>query len=824
MNRPTDWATTENAAGVTPGGVCVWGGAGVVPWLFFVSGLSSLAFELLWVRQVIALTGLPLWGVGVVIAAFMGGLGLGGWTLRHRLTHLHPLRLYGLFEGAIGLLALLMPLWLGGVAALALHLPDHPLVALLLWLLALAPATVLMGATLPVLLRLFPFEPAATGRLYAVNACGGALGALLPDLLLLPALGLHGAQVVVALLPLTVGGIAWWLSRRAPPVAADVPPPAATLPPTRWLVAYGLCGAATVAVEVVWTRWWSLLVDQTATALALILAVFIAGIAAGSAWGRHRSDEPGRLLVILIALLALPGLGMALLGPLVRAVEPDIAPMSLLLLGGLLALLLVGPATFVMGWLFPAVVRAVGGGGAAAGALYGVNALGGVVGTLAIVLLLPDLGSKGAALLLSILLAASALLWNPRRWLALPAALAGGVIWLPGLDPLMTTSDPLFVARQATVQWQGEDATGLREVAQDAQGVRYLINGRRHWDASLDAVALRQERRLGIAPVAWAGGASLPERALYLGMGSGITASGAVLLDIRDVTILELSPAAIAGAEKLGTLPPGATVIPGDLRRFLLRSTALWPLIVGDLFHPDLAGAGNLYAVEHFELVGAHLTDDGLFVQWLALNQFDPEALRTAVASFMAAFPQGEMHLMGVHLALLSRPARIAEFPWPAEALRRSDLSGHRDLATRWCALPSLDKTLASAPRQRLGQPILEQAAFRLRATPEMERLGQNLKMLLSWWQQGAGEPDRLAIAAQAAATMQALAGSGEQEGAILYRAWEGSHLPLVGRALLERWQADLENLADNPDPRARQIEAKLKGYVAPLQQALEGP
>ena len=48
--------------------------------------------------------------------------------------------------------------------------------------------------------------------------------------------------------------------------------------------------------------------------------------------------------------------------------------------------------------------------------------------------------------------------------------------------------------------------------------------------------------------------------------------------------------------------------------------------------------------------------------------------------------------------------------------------------------------------------------------------------------------------------------------------------MPLVGRALLERWQADLENLADNPDPRARQIEAKLKGYVAPLQQALEGP
>ena len=92
------------------------------------------------------------------------------------------------------------------------------IVRLVLAVVALAPATVLMGATFPSLTRYLSRSSAlsrAFGRLYAANTIGAIVGTLAAGLVLIEWLGLSGALAVGAACSFTAGVAAIWLSRRA---------------------------------------------------------------------------------------------------------------------------------------------------------------------------------------------------------------------------------------------------------------------------------------------------------------------------------------------------------------------------------------------------------------------------------------------------------------------------------------------------------------------------------------------------------------------------------------------------------------------------------
>src|SRR5439155_241306 len=94
--------------------------------LFLLSGATGLVYELLWVRLLYQAFGSTIQSVTTVVAAYMGGLGLGAWWLGRRADrHPNPAALYGRLEIAIGVFGLLSPLALG-LAALALAAPLEP--------------------------------------------------------------------------------------------------------------------------------------------------------------------------------------------------------------------------------------------------------------------------------------------------------------------------------------------------------------------------------------------------------------------------------------------------------------------------------------------------------------------------------------------------------------------------------------------------------------------------------------------------------------------------------------------------------------------------
>jgi hypothetical protein len=90
-----------------------------------------------------------------------------------------------------------------------------------------------------------------------------------------------------------------------------------------------------------------------------------------------------------------------------------------------------------------------------------------------------------------------------------------------------------------------------------------------------------------------------------------------------------------------------------DARHFLSAAPEAYDVIIGDLFHPDLAGVSSMLSVEQFQRVRARLAADGLFVQWLALNQFDQDTLAIVLRSFREVFPESQLFLDGMHLALV---------------------------------------------------------------------------------------------------------------------------------------------------------------------------
>src|SRR5437867_11448248 len=131
--------------------------------LFFLSGATGLVYELLWVRLLYQAFGSTIQSVTTVVAAYMGGLGLGAWLLGRRADRSpRPAVLYGWLEIAIGVFGIISPLVLalahwayigiagalgleGGAVTVALRFGLAALVLLI--------PTTLMGGTLPVLTR-----------------------------------------------------------------------------------------------------------------------------------------------------------------------------------------------------------------------------------------------------------------------------------------------------------------------------------------------------------------------------------------------------------------------------------------------------------------------------------------------------------------------------------------------------------------------------------------------------------------------------------------------------------------------------------------------
>jgi len=381
--------------------------------LFFLSGATGLVYELLWVRLLYQGFGSTIQSVTTVVAAYMGGLGLGAWLLGRRADrHPRPAALYGRLEIAIGGFGLVSPLVLALVhrgyvaAAAAWHLSGGASVALRFDLagLALLIPTTLMGGTLPVLTRAFMGADRAAlkhslGRLYGLNTLGAVLGTALAGFFLIEWVGIRASLWGTALVNLLIGASALRLpdpgaaGSPAGPVSEPEVHPSAPLLRRIALILLALTAFASLLDEIAWTRVLVMIVGGSTYAFTLVLLVFLLGIGAGSAVVARRSAPASETAADAAVAQAVTAAGAGVLfvvfGVLPRYIITVFQAQSLGATERLLAMgFAVGAVVLIpalgMGMTFPLLTDLVAprnvARGADVGRAYALNTLGSIAG------------------------------------------------------------------------------------------------------------------------------------------------------------------------------------------------------------------------------------------------------------------------------------------------------------------------------------------------------------------------------------------------------------------------------------------------------------
>lgn len=183
-------------------------------------------------------------------------------------------------------------------------------------------------------------------------------------------------------------------------------------------------------------------------------------------------------------------------------------------------------------------------------------------------------------------------------------------------------------------------------VVEDADGVSRLHIDNRQQEGS--SATLFADARQALLPMLLH---PAPRRALFLGLGTGVTAASAAEDPGLQVDAVELLPEVIVASALFtnmigGNAPnPRLHLMSADARRYVRTTDQRYDLIVSDNFHPARSGSGSLYTVEHFKAVQDRLAAGGVFCQWLPLHQLDLDTLRSIVRAFLAAYPQGSAML-----------------------------------------------------------------------------------------------------------------------------------------------------------------------------------
>jgi spermidine synthase len=577
--------------------------------LFFFSGATGLVYELLWVRLLHQAFGSTIQSVTTVVAAYMGGLGLGAWLFGPRADrHPRPAALYGWLEIAIGVFGLASPFVLTlahrayVAAATSWHLSLGPSVGLRFGLAALVllVPTTLMGGTLPILTRAFMGRErdqlkASVAWLYGLNTLGAVAGTALAGFFLIEHVGIRLSLWGTAAVNIALGGAAIALARPLAPVSEPPPAPAVARPAGRdalrvTALALLACTAfASLLDEIAWTRVLVMVVGGSTYAFTLVLLVFLLGIGLGSALVGRRAVPRSETAAAAALAQGVTGAGAAVLLLFFQLLPQYIlavfqnqafgAATSLLLMGLAVGGVVLIPA-IGMGLTFPLLTdltaRPDAARGADVGRAYGLNTLGSIAGAvLTGFVLVVALGSETtlriglvinavAALVLAGLAARGVAEGSAEHRSLRVRVLAAGALasvtfgvalagpgWstrLIDLGPTIYGRQPMGpTMRQAFLKHRGSRQLAFREGWNATVSVWETTSGRTlRVNGKVDASDRADMNTQVMLGLAPAAARPGASSALVIGYGSGVSAR--VLADVpgmRRVRVVEIEPAVL---------------------------------------------------------------------------------------------------------------------------------------------------------------------------------------------------------------------------------------------------------------------------------------
>lgn len=651
---------------------------------FFLSGAAALVYQVSWQRILALHSGVGIYSVAMIVAAFMAGLCAGsyvGGVLSARVrTHRGALRVFAILELGIGLFgAASCRLYYDWLYPLAPRLYGGPWGAALAHFLALIVPTGLMGMSLPFLargaVRDGPTAGRLLGHLYGLNVLGAGVGALLTPWYLIRLYGVRGAVVGAAASNVTAALLvlaAVYFTREeswgtpgtgASPEGGQARPPEVSPFPV-WLALYALSGFCALSLEIVWFRVVDVAVKSTAFTFGTVLFVYLLCSAAGSLVGSRLVERLSRplpaFLLCQCALLAYSGASLLLLAALPPSTPfydsfvaywgdgnpylpgKSAGVLMLLRLYVALPLFLYGPPTALMGLSFPILQRAVQEdvrtSGLKVGLLQASNIAGCVAGSLLVGLLsfswLGTMGTVRVLLGCGLFFAAIGVrCGRPRTFGAMAATLGALMLTLPGSEALWVR---LHGSKGGALV--DEDATAVVALTSRSPGHwRVWTNGHSHSFLPYGGV----HTQLGALPALVH---PHPQDVAIIGLGSGDTAwASGCRGDASRITVFEIAAPQSRVLRRLTAADSEVLELPrlledprvelrvADGRNALLRDDVRYDVIEMDALWPFYSGSGNLYSVEFFRLAAQRLKPHGVMCCWSPTSR--------ASSTFRSVFP-----------------------------------------------------------------------------------------------------------------------------------------------------------------------------------------
>ncbi|MFT5444660.1 MAG: spermidine synthase, partial [Myxococcota bacterium] len=731
--------------------------------LFFLSGSAGLVYQVIWMRALGLFFGSDLYGVTIILSTFMGGLALGslfGGRLAQRAAR--PLLWYAMAELSIGLFAIGFSSLIAGLdPVLRSFYPDaeggstfvyHSIRVVLSAGTLLIP-TAMMGATLPLIMRHFVREDAALGRqaayFYAINTLGALAGTLAAGFVLLPYLGMVGATWLTAAINVFIGVCCLPIGLRS---NIPVPEPGAVASGNEQtneeasqqtsgsttlnadtresrlanaaLIAFGLSGFASFALEVVWTRVLLISVSATVYSFASMLACFLFGIFFGSSWissfvDRHR--DPIRLFgflelgiglcvgVLCLCMNIVPGLFAQLLG-LASGLMPGDKGSALTLATLMTSFLFLVLPTTLLGATFSVALKTyttnVAEIGSRTGNLYFANTFGAIIGSLSAgLIMIPTIGVKASLGVIALLFTTIGLgLLSARDGFSFQLLRTPSVA-VTALGALLAVSISMALPYRVVLNFNQRAAEGA-ELLYHAEGIQNTIDVVRsgedvtsliiggNVEADDGYTQLRHFILKGHLPLLML---DEPKSVLVVGLGMGITLSSTARHDeLERIDVIELSPEILEAQSVLReinndvTNHPNVNVRIDDGRSYVRMSQRKYDMITADPIHPKISRVGYLYTKEYYESIRALLNPGGVVCQWMPIYQMSPTRLRSAMKTFAEVFPNATFWYVknhGLFIAKVDSPVmdyesiarRFAE-PTTKEDLARIDINTPEDI------------------------------------------------------------------------------------------------------------------------------------------------
>ncbi|WP_224366203.1 fused MFS/spermidine synthase [Hyalangium versicolor] len=614
--------------------------------LLFCTGMTSLIFQIIWLRGFSIILGSTIYSMACVVTVFMLGLALGSLAMSRLLKNgqrlaASPLAAYGTVELLVGLSSLLVTWTLFTHQNFYLSLsgsPNSPLLSRVaaqfsVCLGLIGIPTALMGMTLPLLSQLV-VDRRQVSALYGVNTIGAATGSIISSFVLIYYLGCIRAGAVATAINAVIFAVALASNRFFPPVpqsATEEPAPSPSNTPEGRMLSRPLMlalalfsGFVALSCEITWTRFLSLCFGNRiyVTSITLAIILLFMGQAARMSSAMLRGTTPLWRILLYACSLTVISFAAALL--LERSAFQPTQPG---LVVAFILLMVVFPAT-TLGLIFPLTLAArpagVTNGASWVGLVYGMNTLASLMGSLASgYVLINFIGSNGLIAFNSVLLliALAGLAYGFRPQFRLTDHALGGVAvlaFLAIIAPRSLQVPPVVDADKAVVR--SEDAHGIFSVVRvDDKRLRVLNNRTDlvylYGEASTQYVQETQ----AFLPILYA---PKLDKVLNIGLGYGITAGAfSRVSEVSSIDAVEIVPALVDHTKLFSPgnhdyfSNPRVRIHVTDGRHFLATTPDRYDIISINVTDPYLPGTSSFYSREFYELARSRMTPGGVLAQ-----------------------------------------------------------------------------------------------------------------------------------------------------------------------------------------------------------------